>query len=224
MEKKRAIITGATGMVGSAVLQYCIDHTDIGDITVVGRRPMESAPPEVRQIMHEDFGDMSGLGEQLAGFDIAFFCIGVYTGAVDDERFREITVDYTIAFATALKQWSPDATFCFLSGQGADLTEKSRLSFARYKGAAEKALMSMDFQHLAIFRPGYIYPSTPREEPNLMYRISRLLYPVARYVYPNIGLTSDDLARVMVKVGAAPELLAGRSILENRDIRALLRG
>ena len=53
------------------------------------------------------------------------------------DEFRKITVDYTVSFATALKKGSPNAVFCFLSGQGADRTEKSRMMFARDKGHAE---------------------------------------------------------------------------------------
>ena len=68
------------------------------------------------------------------------------------------TVDYTIEFARVLRESSPEADFSFLSGSGADPTGRSRMAFARYKGEAEKALLSSRFPHLFIFRPAYIYP------------------------------------------------------------------
>ena len=82
-----------------------------------------------------------------------------------------------------------------------DVSLKSRMAFARYKGAAEKVLLKIGFPRVHIFRPGYIYPVTPRKEPNFSYRISRFLYPVLRRVYPNIGIPSENLARAMVHTG-----------------------
>lgn len=111
------------------------------------------------------------------------------------------------------------ATFCFLSGQGADQTEKSRMAFARYKGAAETALLDIGFPRVHIFRPGYIYPVTPRKEPNLVYTISRFLYPLLRRLYPNIGIPSEDLARAMVHAGIYGTGGIENPILENKDIR-----
>ena len=66
---------------------------------------------------------------------------------------------------------------------------------------AENALLRLEFPRIHLFRPGYIYPVTPRNEPNVWLRIFRSLYPVFRRVYPNIGVASDDLARVMVHAG-----------------------
>ena len=72
---------------------------------------------------------------------------------------------------------------------------------------------------LHIFRPGYIYPVTPRKEPNLVYRISRFLYPLLRHVYPNIGIASEDLARAMVRAGLYGAGKSENPILENKNIR-----
>lgn len=101
-------------------------------------------------------------------------------------------------------------------------SEKSRAAFARYKGAAEKALLNLDFARLHIFRPGYIYPVTPRKEPNLAYRTFRPLYPLIRRLYPNIGISSEDLARAMVTAGLRGVGAHRNPILENRDIRDLI--
>ncbi len=167
--------------------------------------------------------NFSAIADTLAGQDVALFCLGVYSGAVPDDEFRRITVDSTLAFARALYAGSAQAAFCFLSGQGADPTERSRLAFARYKGAAEKALLGIGFPRVHIFRPGYVYPVTPREEPNLGYRAMRALYPVLRRIAPNIGVASEDLARAMVHAGLHGTAGHEDPVLENRDIRALAR-
>ena len=219
MIDKRVIITGATGMVGGCALRLCLENPDVSLVTVMGRSRTGINHTKLNEVIVDDFKNFSALEDSLESQDVALYCLGAYTGAVPDDLFREITVDYTIAFAIALQKVSPQAAFCFLSGQGADQTEQSRMSFARYKGAAEKALLGTGFSRVHIFRPGYIYPVTPRKEPNLMYTISRYLYPVLRRVYPNIGIPSENLAAAMVQAGLYGTNENDNPILENKDIR-----
>ena len=221
MREKRVIITGATGMVGGCALKICLENQDVSLVTTIGRSRTGINDARLREVVVDDFSDNSALTDVLENQDAALFCLGVYTGAVPDDLFRQITVDYTLAFARALHKASPQAAFCFLSGQGADQTERSRMAFARYKGAAERALLEFGFSRVHLFRPGYIYPVTPRKEPNLMYTITRFLYPFLRRIYPNIGISSDDLAAAMVHAGLYGTGNNENPILENRDIRAM---
>jgi uncharacterized protein YbjT (DUF2867 family) len=216
---KNVIFTGATGMVGGIVLQHCLQSDEIGRVTSLVRRPSGVTHVKLHEMVCNDFLKYEGLEEHFSNQDIAYYCIGAYTGAVPNDEFRRITVDYTLAFAAALYEGSPEATFCFLSGQGADQTERSRMAFARYKGAAEKGLLALGFPRVHIFRPGYIYPVTPRKEPNMGYAVTRFLYPLIRLFYPNIGISSEDLAQAIIHAG-----LYGtdrKPILENKDIRSM---
>jgi uncharacterized protein YbjT (DUF2867 family) len=132
-------------------------------------------------------------------------------------------VDYTIAFARVLRSNSPDAAFSFLSGSSADPTGLSRMAFARYKGEAENTLLASGFPHVYIFRPAYIYPVVPREEPNFTYRLSRWIYPVFRTLFANQVVRADDLARRMVDVVVSGTGVSPGMVFENRDIRALIQ-
>jgi uncharacterized protein YbjT (DUF2867 family) len=223
MSKKHVIMTGATGMVGGCALRACLENPDVSLVTTIGRRRMGINNARLREVVVRDFTDYSALTDALENQDAALYCLGAYTGAVPDDLFRQITVDYTLAFARSLHRASPQAAFCFLSGQGADQTEKSRMAFARYKGAAEKALLEIGFPRVHIFRPGYIYPVTPRREPNLVYTITRFLYPLLHRIYPNIGISSKDLAAAMVHAGLYGTGENDNPVLENRDIRSMKR-
>ncbi len=221
MKGKRIIITGATGMVGGCVLRLCLDKPDVANVTVIGRRPVDIEHAKLRDVLHDNFMDYSAVADAFQDNDAALYCLGVYTGAVPDDEFRKITVDYTLAFASALMEKSSQAAFCYLSGQGADRTGKSRMAFGRYKGMAENGLLETGFTRVHIFRPGYIYPVTPRKEPNLMYAIPRLLYPFVRHIYPNLGITSEKLAAAMVHAGLYGTGAHVAPVLENRDIRSM---
>jgi uncharacterized protein YbjT (DUF2867 family) len=136
---------------------------------------------------------------------------------VSDAELRKTTVDYTIEFARVLRLSSPDAAFSFLSGGGADPTGRSRIPYARYKGQAENALIAAGFPSVYIFRPAYIYPVSPRKEPNFSYRLMRTIYPVFRALFPNQVIRADDLARAMVDVVVPRTCAPGHSVFENRD-------
>ena len=219
--QKRLVIVGATGMVGGYVLRYALDHSAVGVVTAIGRRPMGLTHPKLKEVFHQDFADCSALASALSGQDAAVFCLGVYTGAVPDAELRRITVDYTVEFARVLRASSPNATFAFLSGSGADPTGRSRLPFARYKGEAENALAAAGFPRVSMFRPAYIFPVQPRREPNFSYRLLRTIYPVFRLLFPNQVIRADDLARTMVDVAVRGAGEGRQLVLENRDIRHL---
>ncbi len=219
----RLVIVGATGMVGGFALRYALNHPSVGAVTVIGRRKLGISHPKLKEVLHLDFTDCSALAQPLSGQDAAAFCLGVYTGAVPDQEFRRITVDYTVEFARVLRASSPGAAFSFLSGSGADQTEQSRMAFARYKGKAEKALLAAGFPRLYIFRPAYIYPVESRKEPNLSYRLLRTIYPVFRVLFPDQVIPADDLARAMVDVAVRGTGEREHQIFENRAIRAMIK-
>jgi len=221
-DHKRLVIVGATGMVGGYALRYALAHPAVGRVTTIGRRTLGIAHPKLNEVVHRDFADASPLASVLTRQDAAVFCLGTYTGAVPDEELRRITVDYTIQFARVLHASSPQAAFSFLSGGGADPTGRSRLPYARYKGAAENALTGMGFPHAYLFRPAYIYPVEPRKEPNFGYRVLRAIYPAFRLLFPNQVIRADDLAHAMVDVPLRATGTRGAVVYENRDILALV--
>ena len=144
-------------------------------------------------------------------------------GSVSDAELRTITAGYTIEFARVLRNSSPNAAFSFLSGNGADPTGRSRLAFARYKGEVEKALLAAGFPRVYLFRPAYIYPVQPREEPNFSYRLIRAVYPVFRLIFPDQVIRADDLAMTMVNIVLRGAQERQALVLENRDIRAMVK-
>jgi hypothetical protein len=50
--KIKAIITGATGMVGEGVLLACLDHPDVEQVLVINRKPGGVSHPKLREIKH----------------------------------------------------------------------------------------------------------------------------------------------------------------------------
>ena len=216
---KKVVITGATGMIGGLVLDHCLKSDAISEVVSLVRKPTQRVHPKLKESVLTDFFNYDAIAQDLENVDIVYYCLGVYTGAVAPELFQQITVAYPYALAQALHKHSPKLRFCLLSGQGADRTEKSKMMFARDKGKIENLLANIGFDSFISFRPAYIYPVTPRKEPNLMYRISRRLYPFLKLLGENVSIRSTDLANVMFQVGLQG---CSQEVLENKEMLKLL--
>lgn len=218
----KVIIFGASGMVGGGALLECISDPDVSSVLVVGRTPSGIDDPKITEIIHQDFFDFTGLEDRLSGLDACFFCLGVSATGMTEEKYRHLTYDLTIAAAETLARLNPDMTFCYVTGQGTDSTEKGRIMWARIKGATENRLLEMPFEAAFMFRPGYIQPMKGiRSKTRLyqsLYTALSWLYPVLEKVMPNGVTTTEKLGRAMIAVG-----LRGYSkpVLATRDINGL---
>lgn len=210
----KVIIAGSTGMVGQLVLTNCLNSDKITEVISLVRKPTGQKHDKLTEVLISDFGDYSQYENLFKDISVAFFCLGVYTGQVADNFFKQITVDYAVEFAKTLEKNSPQTTICLLSGAGADRTEKSKTSFARYKGMAENQIAKLNLKFYS-FRPAYIFPVETRKEPNFMYRITRILYPLLKAFGKKFSVKSTELANAMFNVGLNG---ADKQILENQDI------
>jgi len=207
-------------MIGGIVLRECLNSNEVKSVTSLVRKSSGFSHPKLTEIVHQDFMDLSSVSQYFRNQDVAYYCLGVYTGQVPDDEFKKITVDYTRIFADLVYQNNPKITFCFLSGAGADPKEESKMSFARYKGMAENYLISKASGPLYLLRPAYIYPVEPRDEPNFSYRLMRKLYPLLKLVYPSGAITSEELAGAIFNLGFS-ENGSVVTILENKEIKQL---
>jgi uncharacterized protein YbjT (DUF2867 family) len=217
----KVILTGATGLAGSEVLRQGLADSRVQSITVVSRKPVAQSHPKIVQVVHENYLDYSAIQSQLADHDACLWCLGVSQNEVSAEEYRKITLDYAIAGAKAMLAINPGLTFIFLSGQGADSAEKSRLLFGRVKGATENQLNLLGLKHLYHFRPGYIHPVTPGTSRHLWDRFLAPVAPFLHKVVPNMLVDADELAKAMLHVA---ENGYPKRILENRDIRQIAAG
>lgn len=207
-------------MIGSLILNECLNSSQVSTVTSFVRKKSNLKNLKLKEVLVDDFEDYSQLESEFSTIDVAFFCIGVYTGQVNDDLFKKITVDYAYQFALKVKEFSPNARLCLLSGQGADRTAKSQISFAKYKGMAETKITNLGLEFYA-FRPSYIYPVIPRKEPNFMYRVFRKIYPIIKPILGKSGsIKSTELANAMVLIGIYG---GNQEIYENKDIINLLQ-
>ncbi len=196
----KIIVTGATGLVGAEVLRQAILDETIEEITAIVRRPLTLQHPKIKTIIHQNFLDYSTLSDVIKKHDAFLWCLGISQSQVSKEEYQTITYDYTIAAANAVEKVNPEMTFLFLSGMGADSSEKSKTIFARVKGKAENALLKMSFKKLFIVRPGGIKPI--HKNPNTAFSNKMMIpfFPILELLYPAMVISSVQLAKVIVHI------------------------
>jgi uncharacterized protein YbjT (DUF2867 family) len=215
----RAILFGATGMVGQGVLRECLLDPGVERVLYIVRNPTGQQNDKLAELAHKDFFDFSGVESQLTGYDACLFCIGVTSAGMTEESYSRATFDMTMAVAQNLARLNPAMTFVFVSGQGTDSTEKGRIMWARVKGKTENALLRLPFKAAYMFRPGMIQPLHGMQSRTTSYRIlytlTNPLLPLLRWFFPQLVTTTEILGRAMIRVA---ENGYSKAILESRDI------
>jgi len=67
--RMKVLVFGATGMVGQGVLRECLLAPDVEGVVSVVRRSTGKTDPKLRELVHADFQDFSGVAGELAGYD-----------------------------------------------------------------------------------------------------------------------------------------------------------
>ena len=214
----KIIITGSTGTVGSELVREAVADNDIEEVILLARKPSEIKHPKIREIIHKNFLDYSGLENIFMETDACLWCLGISQTKVSKDDYFIITYDYAVAAAKAMLAANPAITFLFLSGQGADSTEKSRVRFAKVKGQTENALRAMNFRKLIIFRPGGINPVSKSKNVSINKKFEFLFIQLMKVIVPWAVVNTDVLAKAMLKSIKQDN---GQVILSHKMIRQL---
>ena len=218
----KVILFGATGMVGQGVLRECLLDASVESVLAVGRSPSGQRHAKLREIMHDNFLDYSAIEPQLAGYDTCFFCLGVSSVGMSEQRYRHLTYDITMAAAKALSKLNPGMVFVYVTGRSTDSSEQGPLMWARVKGKTENDLLKLPFKAAYMFRPAGIQPlhgvRSRTAWVQALYVAAAPLLTLLNRVAPNYMTTTEQVGRAMIKVARDGY---PRPVLESEDINRL---
>ena len=213
----KAIIIGATGMVGEGVLHICLQNENVSEVLVINRKPCGIVHPKLKEIIHADFFDLRPIENELDGYNACFFCLGVSSVGMKEATYFRLTYKLTLYFAEIASKHNPGMTFCYISGSGTDSSEKGRLMWARVKGKTENDLMKLPFKAVYAFRPGFIKPIKGLQHTHAAYKYVNWLFPLGRKFFPNGFCTLQELSLSMIYVaqrGYSKKILEGKDIIK----------
>ncbi len=221
----KVLVFGATGMVGQGVLRECLLADDVSAVTTLGRSATGQQHSRLHELVHADLFDLAALEPALVGFDACFFCLGVTSSGMREADYTRLTFDLTLAAAQTLARLNPQMTFVYVSGAGADSSEKGRVMWARVRGRTENALLRRPFKSVCVLRPGIIQPLHGiRSRTGSYRRLYMLLRPLLsplRRLFPDTVLSTQIVGRAMLAVARHG---APKALLEAAALSQLGRG
>jgi uncharacterized protein YbjT (DUF2867 family) len=218
----KVMLFGATGMVGQGVLRECLRDPDVERVLAVGRSPTGQQDAKLDELIHDNFLDYSAVESRLSGYDACFFCLGVTSVGLTEERYRHLTYDITMAAATTLAKLNPQMVFVYVTGRGTDSTEQGRLMWARVKGKTENDLLKLPFKAAYMFRPAGIQPLHGVRSKTAWYQaaytVAAPLLTLLNRIAPNYMTTTEQVGRAMIAVARNGY---PKPVLESEDINRL---
>jgi uncharacterized protein YbjT (DUF2867 family) len=213
---RAAVVVGASGSVGNALIEELIRDGSFKPIVTVGRRsqPAQVAaareagvalretivpainPAALESATREAVRSLDG---DVVGFSV--LGVGAGTAKLTIDEHRAVDVQLNAAFARALKASGRVKHLAFMSAVGADPTAAATGSgaagmarYARVKGEAEEAVKASGPAVVSIFRPAMIIGS--QHTPWLLEKMLPLFSFMTPAKYRSI--TAAQIAKAMI--------------------------
>ncbi len=214
---KTALLFGASGLVGSHLLNQLISNNNYSKIKLFVRSTIEIDDPKI-EIIQTDFNNLENHKEDIKGDD-CFFCIGTTKkNSPDKNEYRNVELDIPEEIAKIAKSNLVNS-FIFVSALYAN--PKSSGDYVRFKGLVEEELKRLNFPKLALMRPSFLMGN--RKEKRIGEKIGifvfKLLSPLLLGSIKKMRpIHSETVAKAMIK--AANENLE-KNIFESNEIAEL---
>jgi uncharacterized protein YbjT (DUF2867 family) len=216
VQKPIAIVAGATGLVGQALVRQLAADSFWCEVRALVRRDLPSALSAPTVVPTQvDYTRLDPPPAWAAG-DHVFCALGTTMRQAGSEAaFRRVDLEYPVALArAALTQGARH--FLLVTAIGASPT--SRVFYNRVKGEVEAAITSIGFRSVTIARPSLLLGQ--RMVPRLGEQLGKLLGVLTPPRWRPVPATRVASALV----NAAKRDVAGIQILENRELRAATAG
>lgn len=191
-------MAGATGLIGSQLLELLLRADRYEKVIAITRQPLERSDPKFQNVVT----GLEGLGQFKESFrvDDVFCCLGTTMGkAKTREAFRKVDFEYPVALAQLSKEQGA-RQFLLVSALGAN--KLSSIFYNRVKGETEEAIATMDFESYHILRPSLLLGN--RTEHRAGEGSIKWVYNTLGFLIPwkYKGVESSKVARAMLELAA----------------------
>lgn len=214
--KRKACILGATGLVGSQLLNYLLEDDKYDEVLVYARRSTGVEHPKLREIVG-DLLDEDFFNEPIFAEDI-FCCIGTTQSKTPDVSvYKQIDFGIPVHSAQAGIRGGM-RKFLVVSSIGANAN--SRMFYPKVKGQMEDALKKMAIPRLHIFRPSMLLGD--RNEFRFGESVGKALVKVFGVFIPSKykGISASEVAQAMHRVAVSD---VGKLVYESDEIKKMAK-
>ena len=222
---RKALLAGATGLVGSALLPLLCDSPRYGEVHVLVRRSGTGLRALDKARLH--IVDFAPLPQDLPAVDDVYVALGTTIKvAGSPEAFRRVDFDFVVNTARAARAGGA-TRLAVVSALGANA--RSRIFYNRVKGDMQAAIATLGFESVTIAQPSLLVGDRAAlGQPARAGEVwaTRLLVPI-RWILPK-GLRpilARDVAAAMLAatVAGKPGVTVLSSAAMQRAARARLR-
>ncbi len=158
---KKAIIIGASGLVGSLLTKKLLNDSYYETVTVLVRSSLNIHHPKLIELK-VNFDEL--FKEKIEADDV-YCCLGsTIKKAGSKERFRLIDYTYSLNVAKIAKKYNCNQ-FIIVTAMGAN--SNSLAFYSKVKGDLENALKALNFNSLLIIRPSLLLGDRKNETRSL---------------------------------------------------------
>ena len=195
MKFKQVTLFGATGLIGSYLLEFLLKDSDIHLINVVGRNSFHLQHDKINNIVI-DFEDVHSISDSIEGSEVVFVSIGTTMSKVNGDKLKYKSVDFDIIFniANACKQKNIEQ-FIYVSSLGAN--SNSSNFYLRLKGEIDEAVTELNLTSTSIFRPSVLLGKRNESRPGE--KIMQFVMPLLDFMIPakSKAIKAKDVAKSM---------------------------
>lgn len=169
---KTALLVGATGLVGSFVLEQLLQDSSFDSVVVLSRKSLNKNNPKLKEVI-VNFDELGKYSNDIKA-DAVFCCLGTTIKAAgSQEAFKKVDYEYPLRVAEIAKQ-NGTQTYLLISALGS--SKSSIIFYNRVKGEVEEAIGKLNFNAFHILQPSLIIGE--RKESRMGEGIAQKLSPV----------------------------------------------
>jgi len=210
-----AALIGATGLIGSYLLEELLNDPYFDTVRILIRRPIDITNPKLEKKI-VDFNDSDSVLVALSNSDVVFCAIGSTMKKVkgNKDAYRKIDFEIPVNLARFCKMIGCEK-FILVSSAGADA--KSSNFYQSLKGETDQSVKQAGPKMIHIMRPSLLLGE--RKEFRLGENIGKSVMTTLSFLIPEKykAIQGKDVAKVMVALAKKKEV--GFFIHENREIR-----
>lgn len=194
---KKAILFGASGFIGSFLLEELLNSSEYDQVTIVVRKDLNIQHPKLKTLIC-DFNTLPTLKENIIA-DEVYITLGTTKKHTPDQtEYYKVDHDYPVLAAELAKEKGAKSVF-IVTAIGAN--ENSNIFYVKTKGEVERDLIKLNYDHTHIFRPSMLMGE--RKEKRILEKVFINIWSVINVLFVGKlskyrGINGKDVAKAML--------------------------
>ena len=174
---KTAILFGATGLIGSHLLEELLNNEEYSRVKIFTRKDIKKIHSKL-DIYNINFKQLDNYKDKIIGTD-CFFCLGT-TRRQTPNKLDYIDTEFNLPVSIAqISKENKIKSFIYVSSGGANVQSKNL--YLQNKGKAENEIINLLFDFTAIIQPSLLLGN--RSEFRIGERIAQFIFKSLSFIF-----------------------------------------